>query len=62
MTYIAPTGENSQKMRPVAEVGVTGDLGKNTKPGLALRALSHVGRLCCGYGLQAKNLFLGRKE
>jgi len=39
MTYNAPTGENSRKMRPVAEVGVIGDLGKNTKLGLVLRAL-----------------------
>jgi len=39
MTYNAPTGENSRKMRPVAEVGVIGDLGKNTKLGLVIRAL-----------------------
>jgi len=39
MTYNAPTGENSRKTRPVAEVGLIGDLGKNMKLGLALRAL-----------------------
>jgi len=39
MTYNAPTRENSRKTGPVAEVGVIGDLEKNTKLGLALSAL-----------------------